>query len=241
MTRLLLCVLLCSAAARAEDPNVETILAKMMAADDERRPRMPEHVSVRRYGLENKRFGTRAAMTVRMSYRDGHKEFQVLEQSGPGPIRSKVFKRMIESETEAGTGPEREATRISPRNYAFRLSHSDVLEGRPCFVLEAEPRTQNKFLFRGKVWVDAEDWAVAKVEGSPARNPSFWVTRTTFTHRYKKFGEQWLPVSNESVSEVKVFGRTTTSINYGEYQFPRRAAAAGTASRPGAAEEAPAR
>jgi hypothetical protein len=202
-----------------------TIVAKMMAADDERRPRMPEHSSMRVYQLENKRFGTRAMMKVRMTYRDGRKQFEVLEQSGPGPVRNKVFKRMIESETEANTGTEREATRISPSNYTFRLLESDVLDGRKCFVLVAEPKTKNKFLFRGKLWVDAQDWAVAKIEASPAQKPSMWVRKTSFVHRYGKFGDQWLAVSNDSVSDVTVFGRTEIRIEYADYQFPQTGSA----------------
>ena len=40
-------------------------------------------------------------MTVKVTYRyPGIKEFQVIEQSGPGPVRNKVFKRMLGGETK---------------------------------------------------------------------------------------------------------------------------------------------
>jgi hypothetical protein len=235
MNRIALCaVVVCWAALAGDvagDPAMDAgaIVAKMMAADDQRRPRMPEHSSVRVYQLENKRFGTRASMKARMTYRDGRKQFEILEQSGPGPVRNKVFKRMIESEAEANTGAERDATRISPQNYTFRLLDSDVLDGRKCLVLDAEPKTKNKFLFRGKVWVDVQDWAVAKIEASPAQKPSVWVRKTSFVHRYRKFGDQWLAVSNDSVSEVMVFGKTEIRIEYADYQFPNKGGAADAA------------
>jgi hypothetical protein len=205
-------------------PTAETIVANLFAADDQRWQRMPEHTSVRRYTMHNTRFGTKAAMTVRMTYRDGSKEFEVLEQSGPGPVRNKVFKRMLESEEEASIGPERDASRISSQNYTFRLLDSEVLEGRKCFVLEADPKTRNKFLFRGKFWVDAEDWAVAKIEASPAQKPSFWVSKTTFVHRYGKFGDFWLALSNHSDADVKMFGKTEIRVEYGDYKFGALAA-----------------
>lgn len=212
--------------------TADTVVTKMMEADDQRRTRLPEHTSMRRYRLHNTRFGTRAAMTVRMSYRNGRKEFQVLEESGPGPVRSKVFHRMLESETEANTGTERDATRISPQNYTFRLLNPEVLDGRKCFVLDAAPKTKNKFLFQGKVWVDAQDWAVAKIEASPAQKPSFWVSRTTFVHRYGKFGDFWLALSNDSTSEVKVFGKTEVRIEYSDYQFAPETAKAPAGWKP---------
>ncbi len=37
-----------------------------------------------------------------------------------------------------------------------------------------EPQTNNKLLFRGRIWVDAEDFAVVRIEAVPAKNPSFW-------------------------------------------------------------------
>ncbi len=39
-------------------------------------------------------------------------------------------------------------------------------------VLEVVPKTPNRFLIRGRIWVDAEDYAITGIEGTPARNPS---------------------------------------------------------------------
>lgn len=198
--------------------TTDEIVNRMISADAARMPRLKEYTSIRHYSLVNTRFETKAAMTVRMVYRrPGVKEFEILEQSGPGPVRTKVFKRMLDSEKEASNGAARAETQISPRNYAFRLLESKDVDGRKCFVLEAEPKTKNKLLFRGRVFIDAEDFAVARIEGSPAQSPSFWVTKTEFVHKYKKFGPFWLAVSNESDTDVRIFGRTRVSINYGEY------------------------
>lgn len=86
-------------------------------------------------------------------------------------------------------------------------------------MLEAAPRASNRFLFRGKVWVDAEDYAIARIEAAPARNPSFWIRRTSFVHEYRKFGAFWLPVSNRSETEAVAFGRTEVTIDYSEYEL----------------------
>ena len=53
---------------------------------------------------------------------------------------------------------------------------------RPAYVLSVEPISPSKFLYKGKIWVDAAAFAVAKMEVQPAKNPSFWISRTLIHH-----------------------------------------------------------
>ncbi len=222
---ILLLAALCSSAADLPTPAADEIVARMMAADDARTSKLEEYSSVRHYSLDNKRFGVRATMTARVSYRyPGVKTYEILEQSGPGAIRSKVFKRMLDTEVQASQGAGRQDTRMSPGNYAFHLLGRQVNDGRPCYELEVSPKTTNALLFRGKICVDAEDYAVVRMDGEPARNPSFWLRKTVITHRYAKFESFWLPVSNESASDVRIFGTTLVRIEYSGYQIGVREA-----------------
>jgi outer membrane lipoprotein-sorting protein len=198
----------------------EQIVARMMELDGLLTPRLRDYTSVRRYVLENKRFGQRAEMTVRLKFRyPGHKEFEVISEQGSGTIRKRVLRKMLDSEIEASRDELRDATQITPRNYTFRLVGSEELAGRKSFVLEVTPKTKNKYLFLGKVWVDAEDYGIARIEGTPAQNPSAWVRKTSFVHRYEKMGPFWLAVSTTSSTDVWVFGRTDLHIDYSSYRI----------------------
>jgi hypothetical protein len=42
------------------------------------------------------------------------------------------------------------------------------------YVLKVKPRTKDKYLYRGRVWVAAQDFAVVRLEAEPANNASFW-------------------------------------------------------------------
>jgi hypothetical protein len=95
------------------------------------------------------------------------------------------------------------------------------IQGRESYVLEAEPKTRNKFLFRGKIWVDGSDFAITRIEGQPAVNPSWWTLRTDFKRSYQKVGEFWLPELNESETKVRVFGTANLCIEYGQYEITR--------------------
>jgi outer membrane lipoprotein-sorting protein len=208
-----------NASASSADAATEQVVARMMEADSIMTPRLCDYTSVRRYVLENKRFGQRAEMIVKLSFRyPGHKQFEVLAEHGSGTIRKRVFQQMLDSEVEASRDDLRDRTQITPRNYSFRLTGSEQLDGRKSYVLEATPKAKTKYLFRGRVWVDAEDYGIVRIEGTPAQNPSFWIRNTSFVHRYEKVGAFWLAVSNTSSTDVLVFGKTDVRIEYSDYR-----------------------
>jgi hypothetical protein len=90
-------------------------------------------------------------------------------------------------------------------------------------VMTIEPKTQNKYLARGRIWVDAEEYAIVRVEGQPAKNPSFWFKSVHFIHEYDKNGQFWFPASDRSVTDVRILGATEMSIEYFDY-VPNEAA-----------------
>jgi hypothetical protein len=200
--------------------TTEQVISHMVEADRERNPKLQGYTSIREYSLKNERFGTTAQMTVRVTYEyPGQKQFEVIAESGSSPIRKRVFHRMLESEVDAARDDVRSQTQITPENYIFKLMGLETLDGRPAFVLQAEPRTKNPLLFRGRIWIDQQDAAISRIEGSPAKSPSFWVKRTTFVHRYRKVGRFWLALSNESETDALIFGHTTVRIEYGDYKI----------------------
>jgi len=91
------------------------------------------------------------------------------------------------------------------------------LTAEKVYVIEATPNRKKKYLIRGTIWVDAEDFAIVRMVGVPAKNPSFWIKSVQFTHRYEKHGPFWLAVSDTSVSDARIFGTTELRIDYFDY------------------------
>lgn len=190
----------------------------MVRLDRVRMAALTEYTSSRRYVLENKRWRKSAEAQVRVRYATpGTKQFSVLSESGSSVIRQKVFRRMMDSELEASYPKMRQATRMTPDNYEFHLVGDDTDRGRPAYLFDVTPKVHNKFMVKGRVWIDAEDFAITRVEGSPARNPSFWIRSTKFVHTYGKFGPFWLAVSNVSETDAVMFGHTSVEIQYSDY------------------------
>ncbi len=198
--------------------KLEEVISRMGEMDRARASSLRDYSSVRRYSLENRRFGTKAEITARMNYdQSGKKTFEILSEKGSGIIRKRVLRRMIQEEQDANREAVRAATRITPENYTFRLVGSEPQQGRPCYVLEAVPKRRHKHLLRGRIWVDEEDAAIVRIEGAPAEKPSFLVRKTTFVHTYGRFGQFWLPVGNQSSSDVLIYGHTVVTIDYFDY------------------------
>src|ERR1700739_615165 len=108
-------------------------------------------------------------------------------------------------------------SKLTLDNYDFEVVGTELVADRQTYVLETKPKRKEKYLFRGRIWVDVEDYALVRAEGSPAKNPSFWTKSTHFVQMYRKSGPLWFPLSTESVTEVHFFGTTDVSIEYFGY------------------------
>jgi hypothetical protein len=93
----------------------------------------------------------------------------------------------------------------------------DEADGRKAYVFSVTPKAEKKYLIRGTIWVDAEDFAIIRMEGEPAKNPSFWMKSVQFAHKYEKHGPVWLAASDRSVSDARIFGPVELRIEYFDY------------------------
>ncbi|MCX6613353.1 MAG: hypothetical protein NTW74_21200 [Acidobacteria bacterium] len=213
-------VLFLLASTLAANPTLEEILEKMHAADQARQSRFTGYTGTRNYTVTTPRVGLKASMQVEVNVLPtGVKQFKILSISGPGPLRKLVFQRMLDTEAAASQPGAQLVNKINPDNYSFKLLETRPENGRPIHVLSAEPKSGNPLLFRGQIWVDAQHHAILRMDGAPAKKPSMWVESTHFIHDNKAVGEQWVPHTNRSETQVRIFGKTTVVIEYNDYKL----------------------
>jgi hypothetical protein len=180
--------------------------------------------STRIYETEYKGYSKTIAarMVIEFSFDvSSGKSFRIVSQSGSKLLCEKVLKRAAESEKEASQ--EKASSALTLANYSFKLVGSENLNGRPAYILQVEPITASKFLIRGKIWIDAAEFALVKVDAEPAKNPSFWIAHTRVLQSYSKTGSFWLPERNRSETRVRVGGVAAFTIDYGSYQIESKA------------------
>jgi len=212
------------AAASAASINTSQIVEAMERHDRAQAERLRRYHAVRHYSIVYRGFARTiaASMEVEVDYEStSGKSFRVISQDGSATLCQKVLKRALDSEKEASQ--DKASTALTPANYKFQFVGADRLGNRSAYILEVEPITPTKFLYRGRIWVDAADFAVAKMEVQPAKNPSFWISRTVIHHTNGITNGFWLPEQNRSETKVRIGGAAVMTIDYGTYQVTPQA------------------
>jgi hypothetical protein len=130
-----------------------------------------------------------------------------------------VFHKLLQTEKEALNEDNQASIALNHDNYRFALLGYTSTPTGPCYILSVEPLTKNKLLYRGRIWVDAQDFAVVRIEAAPAKSPSFWTKESRIEQVYSKVGDFWLPASNRSSSTIRLGGHAELTINYHDYQI----------------------
>jgi hypothetical protein len=201
---------------------VDQVVDNLIRRDEERARALQSAQAIRTYHLSYRGFpGDRdAEMTVRASYTSpATKDFEVISQSGSKVILDRVFKKLLDGETEAAAPEMHARTLLNRENYEFTLIEYEPSDTGGQYVLQVTPKSKSKFVYRGKVWVDGTDFAVTRIEAEPAQNPSFWTKRSEIHHEYTKVQNFWLPLRNQSVSYIRLGGRATLTIEYKDYRL----------------------
>jgi hypothetical protein len=202
--------------------SASQIVARLVQKNAERANALERYQGRRSYRLDYVGFpeNLHAEMIVDVRYKaPDSKEFKILSESGSKWIINHILKRLLKSEREALEAANRERVTLNSENYDFTML-ADQSTGAGCpYVLAVQPKLPNKFAYRGRIWVDAKDFAVCRIEAEPAQNPSFWIRQTEIHHAYLKVGDFWFPAENRSISTLRLGGRATLTIEYGDYKI----------------------
>jgi hypothetical protein len=201
------------------DPACTQLGQRMLQMENWRTATLKAYEVTRHYSLRTDRAEHCAEMEVHVAYESpGRKYFRVLWEAGSALIQNHVFHKLILAEQDAAREGQREQTRICERNYQFQLHGTATLNGRSCYVIGLTPRSSNRYLINGRAWIDQQDIAISRIEGRPARSPSFWLRSVKTVQEYRKIGPYWLPCSNQTETEVRLFGRARLNIQYRGYR-----------------------
>jgi hypothetical protein len=176
----------------------------------------------RTYQVEYHGFpNTRSAeMVVNVRYVSPEtKEFVIQSVAGSKLIIDKVFNKLLAAEKEALDVEMQRRSALNEENYRFALIGYEKGASGVNYVLKVEPRTKDRFLYRGQIWVDAEDFAVVRLEAEPAKNPSFWTGKAEIVQQYRKVSDFWLPASNHTVTDIRLGGHAELTIDYKDYEI----------------------
>lgn len=206
--------------------SADQVARKLQERNAQRAAALEEFTSTRVYHMQYRGFPSDrdAEMVVKVTYNaPDKKQFTMVSQTGSKFVIEHVFKKLLDGEQEAANEENRRHSALTSENYDFTAAGYEMTPLGAQYVLNLWPKTRNKFLYRGKIWVDAKDFAVVRIEGEPARNPSMWIKKTAVNHRYMKVNDFWLPAENRTESTIRLGGEAVLSIDYKDYKITKTA------------------
>jgi len=189
-------------------PGVEAIVARMDQVRAENSTRLRPYSVVRSYQIFGKDSGqTKPEVIADISYIPPDVERYRIRSGGSQGLTEKVVHKVLDSETAVLL--KQSETEISPANYAFRLLREDFLNGHRCYVLELRPLRKDPNLIQGSVWMNAVTYVVERLEGRPAKSPSWWIHNIYVAVDFQDLDGIWLQTALYSTAEVRLLGPHT--------------------------------
>jgi hypothetical protein len=204
----------------AVQPSLDEIVSALARTESQKEIELRDYTATRRYILKNARFKHDAEMLVRMRVTAEHgKVFQILSEHEVEGLSRRVFKKVLDGESEISRTEAKHLNQVTPRNYNFRMLGTEEFSGRRCYVLEIKAKSRNKYLLDGKIWVDAIDSQLVRMEGRTAANMSFWVGKPYVVYDFQKVGCYWLAARNHSMADARFIGTTELTIEVQGYEL----------------------
>jgi hypothetical protein len=198
--------------------TTDAIIAKMLDRNRVRNEMLRRYSAVRTYQIKSSEGKLAAQAVVRVGYEAPDKKiFDKISEEGSAVVRHMVFDRLLQTEGENSSGPEHDSSAITTANYTFVLVGQEDVDAHHCFVFHTIPKRKDNYLFEGRIWVDAQEFAIVKIAGHLAKEPSLWVTSADFVREYQKIDGFWLPYRDETSVQVKMYGLKIFTVDHRQY------------------------
>ena len=134
------------------------------------------------------------------------KTYKITQAEG-NPRGKKMVRELLDRETEAAKKGQR--SEINRTNYDFVFLRQENFGVVPAYILRIVPKRKDKYLLRGRIWVDASNFRIRRIDGVPAKSPSFWIKNIHITLQFAQLDGIWVPVSFDAIGTVRLLGQFT--------------------------------
>ena len=130
-----------------------------------------------------------------------------ITQAGGKSRGEKMVRELLDQEIESAK--KSHESEISRANYDFVFLRQEKLGILDEYVLRIIPKRKERYLFSGQVWIDTTTFRIRRLEGVPAKSPSFWITDIHITMQFAQVKSMWIPISVDAIATVRFLGRYT--------------------------------
>jgi len=198
--------LLGNAWAQARTLSVDDVVSRMEQVQAESRTHSIAYTVTRQYELSAANADKpKSEVLAEVNFvPPSQKEYTVRKVEG-ADRGSDIVRKVLEHESQMAAHAE--LHEVSSRNYDFALVGTESLDGRDCYVLQLTPKRSAPELLRGQAWVDASNFQVRRLQGTPAKSPSWWIKNLQVTLNYAEVQGIWTQVATRAVADVRLLGK----------------------------------
>jgi hypothetical protein len=185
----------------------DAVVNRMLAAESVAHNN-PQYVALRQYRLAAADSKVPSSTVLaKVEYLPPSKKQFTIQESQGSDRGEKVVRKVLEHEVQMATHGE--ASEFSTGNYTFTLLPSDTLAGKRFYVVQLTPKRECTELIRGKAWVDPSTFLITRIEGEPAKSPSWWVKSLHITIDFGRTEGMWLPLETRATADLRLLGKQT--------------------------------
>ena len=236
LTRYACLLIVATACAAAQEPSkaspapdLSTIISRMLAAQQRNRVHVREFSVKRDYQLLDNEQVQKAQVIAHITYvPPDQKKYQI--ESSHGGLGERILKDVLEKDLQPPKDPDRHE--LSQQNYDFQFLGNEAVDGHVCYVLGLNPKRNDKELIEGQVWVDQQTYNIRRLEGKPAKSPSWWVHDVHLLMSYADVDGMWLRTFTYAVANVRFKGKYEMVSRDLEYHVAAKQVAGRVGRRP---------
>ena len=141
-------------------------------------------------------------------------QFEVLEESGSGMLRSRVLHGALEAERDAKRREKGAHGALTPANYSF-----DAGELTPEGLLRVaiHPKRKDSLLMEGSILLTNDAADLVQMQGLLVKRPSFWTRKVLIVRDYARINGVRVPIAMGSTADILLVGQATFTMAY-EYE-----------------------
>lgn len=176
-----------------------------------------QYRALRKMHARNEKFGQEAWIEAWTELNGTAFNYEITVERGSEYIRNKVLKTMLVREQELVNKGESGRAEFSPENYLFEESGAE--DGFRYVLLK--PKRKDILLVNGRMVLNPEGTELLRVEGTLAKNPSFWTSSVNVVREFAMVEGVRVPVTTATVAKLKLAGQAHLDVRY-EYESINR-------------------
>jgi hypothetical protein len=172
---------------------------------------LKQYRAFRRMHAKNAKFNQEAWVEAWTELNGTAFTYEITSERGSDYMRDKILKTLLAREQELVVKGEAGRAEICGENYVFEESEP---QGDSFRYVLLKPKRKDVLLVNGRMILNAEGTELLRVEGTLAKNPSFWTNTVNIVRDFALVDGVRVPIATATVAKLKFAGQAHLDVQY---------------------------